>query len=172
VQRLEAAIASSLLGLLMSAHAGAAAPPDDANPEKTKQDMCRYTVCQHDLHITLKKKDGSIYDQTFAVFPGAAQSFGIVIVAGQSLHVEVDVDGDALTEFRVVDVVSHPERTLFVKLEQTDDSMLLTIRNPFKRMLKFSMAIMPLDNEHLLKTWVWLLSATEKRHVFSYADRA
>jgi hypothetical protein len=151
VRRLETAIASSLLCLLTSVHAGETTPPDDQT--RIKQDMCKYTVCQHNLHVKLKQKDGSIYDQTFALFPGAAQSFGIAIVAGQTLNVEADVDGDTLTDFRVVDVVSHPEKTLFVKLEQSEDgSMLLTVTNPFKRLLKFSMGIMPLDNPNLLKT--------------------
>jgi hypothetical protein len=153
VRRLETAIASSLLSLLTSVYAGATTPPDDLTSDNVRQDMCKYTVCQRNLHVTLKKKDGSIYDQTFALFPGAAQSLGIAIVAGQTLHVEVDVDGDTLTGFRVVDVASHPDKTLFVKLEQSEDgSMLLMVTNPFKRPLKFSMGIMPLDKPDLFKT--------------------
>jgi hypothetical protein len=153
VRSLVIVIAFSLLSLATNVQAGDSTPPDDLTREKMKQDMCTYTVCQHNLHVTLKKKDGSIYDQTFSLFPGAAQSFGIAIVAGQVLHVEVDIDGDILTDFRVVDIVAHPEKTLFVKLEQSPDgSMLLTITNPFKRMLKFSMGIMPLDKPNLLQT--------------------
>jgi hypothetical protein len=142
-----------MLSLVTSAHAGETTTADDLKREALKRDVCKYTVCQHNLRVTLKKKDGSIYDQTFSVFPGAAQSFGIAIVAGQALHVEVDIDGDTLTNFRVVDPVSHPERTLSVKLEQSDDgSMLLTVTNPFKRLLKFNMGIMPLDKPDLFKT--------------------
>jgi hypothetical protein len=130
-----------------------ARPADDVDDRAGKEEMCRHTLCQHDLRVTLKTKDGGTYDHTFDVFPGTVQPFGLAIVAGQTVNLEADVTGDTLSNFRVVDAVTHPATTLTAHLEQSPKGdMVLSLNNPFGRPLKFDMAIMPLDNPQLLPT--------------------
>jgi hypothetical protein len=132
---------------------GRARAVDDEGEVVDKGDMCKHTLCQHDLRVTLKTKDGGTYDHTFDVFPGTVQPFGLAIVAGQTVNLEADVTGDTLSNFRVVDAVKHPATTLTAHLEQSPKGdMVLSLNNPFGRPLKFDMAIMPLDNPQLLPT--------------------
>src|SRR5258708_6953890 len=92
---------------------------DDVGDAAGKEEMCKHTLCQHGLRVTLKTKDGGTYDQTFDVFPGTVQPFGLAIVAGQTVNLEADVTGDTVSNFRVVQAVTHPAKTLTAHLEQT-----------------------------------------------------
>lgn len=144
-----------VVGCLLAAQIAAAdqAPEDAAAIAAARQKMCEKTICQHNLRVVLKQKDGSTYDHAFEVFPGTVQGPSITVVAGQTVYVEADEAGDALANLRAVTAVSHPEKTLVIKLEQTPDGgMLLTTTNPFKRMLKFDMGMMPLEKNELFKT--------------------
>ncbi len=146
-------IAVSLWMAFSSAIAGEQSPSAHANSQKTTEEMCRETVCQHDVHVVLRQKDGAMFDRTFDVMPGVVQPHWLVILAGQTLYIEADRSDDRLTDFRVVESVTHPEKTLTVTLQQSDDgSMLLKVTNPFSQSLKFKMGMMPLDSDKLLKT--------------------
>ncbi len=118
-----------------------------------EQRMCAETKCQRNLRVILKQKDGKIYDKTFAVFPPTVQDFGIAVVAGQNIYVEAEIEGDRLTNYRVVEQIVNPKTTITAKFEQMEDGgMMLTLHNPFNKTLKFNMGIMPLDAEDLYKT--------------------
>lgn len=141
-----------LLGMLVDAHA-AELSSGAVLDQSGKDEMCRRTICQHGLRVTLKKKDGSTFDKVYDVFPGVVQPAGLTILAGQTLYIEADIDNNRPTHFHVVETVTHPEKTLSAKLEQSDDGgMLLKLTNPFKQALKFDMAMMPLDQPSLQKT--------------------
>jgi hypothetical protein len=142
-----------LLGLLVDAHAGEQTSGEEVVGQAAKEEMCRRTICQHNLHVTLRKKDGSKFDKTFDVLPGAVQPSGLAILAGQTLYIEADRVDDKLVNFRVVAAVTHPEKTLVAAFQQSDDGgMLLKVSNPFSQALKFDMGMMPLDRPRLRKT--------------------
>jgi len=124
----------------------------DVSPEEAKNDMCKKVGCAFDVHVVLKQKDGSTYDKTLPVVP-VVQPNGVSVYAGQSVLFEADIQDDHLGNFRLVKAVEHPEKTLSANLEQTsDNSMRLTVRNPFKQHLKIAVGIMPLDHPQLLAT--------------------
>ncbi|MGN6514002.1 MAG: hypothetical protein ACTHKZ_10595 [Lysobacteraceae bacterium] len=140
-------------GLVLAWLAGAAAAsgptPSQANVER----MCRLTTCQHGLHVALKQQDGTLFEKTYDVFPAIVQEAGILVVAGQTVYVEADVEDGRLVNLRAVDAVVHPEKTITAHLEQSaDGGMLLTLRNPFKAALKFRMGMMPLASDALYAT--------------------
>jgi hypothetical protein len=115
--------------------------------------MCEHTVCQRNLHVVLKQKDGKTYDQTFGVFPGIVQDMGITVVAGQTIFVEAELSGDQLVNMKAVDAVVHPNKTITATLTQNKDgAMMLSLANPFPKPLKFDMGMMPLDTDGLYKT--------------------
>jgi hypothetical protein len=114
--------------------------------------MCKVTICQHNVHVVLKQKDGTVFDKTFDTMPGVVEPHWLVIIAGQTLNIEADRVGNSLANFKVVDSVQHPEKTLTFSFEQTDNGMLLKLSNPYNQPLKFDMGMMPLDAERLLKT--------------------
>jgi len=146
-------IPAYLLGVLLNAHAAELMPAGKVADQAAENEMCMRTVCQHGLHVVLKQKDGSTFDKVYDVFPGVVQPFGLTVVAGQILYIEADMGSNRLVNFRVVEAVTHPEKTLSVRLQQNDDGgMLLKVFNPFKQALKFDMGMMPLDRPRLLKT--------------------
>ncbi|MFT3808121.1 hypothetical protein [Arenimonas sp.] len=144
------AASACLLTGASGAHGTLGAKVPEAEVEKR---LCENAPCQRNLRVSLKKKDGSVYENTFPVFPAAIQSFGITVVAGQTLHVEADLVEGKLANMRVVETVLHPEKTLTATFTQHEDGgMLLALSNPFDQTIRFRMGIMPLDAEQLYAT--------------------
>lgn len=141
-------------GLVLAWLAGAAAASDPA-PSQTEivERMCRLTACQHGLHVALKQQDGTLFEKTYDVFPAVVQEAGILVVAGQTVYVEADVEDGRLVNLGAVEAVAHPEKTITAHLEQSaDGGMLLTLRNPFGSALRFRMGMMPLGSDALHAT--------------------
>jgi len=147
------ALAVLLLAWAMTSHAGEPTATPSPTQEELEREMCEHTVCQRNLHVVMKQKDGKTYDKTFDVFPGVVQEFGITVVAGQTVHVEADVSGDSLVNLKAVDAIVHPGRTITATLTQEQNGgMMLSVKNPFARQLKFDMGMMPLGTDGLYKT--------------------
>lgn len=139
--------------LLTAAPVLAQVQAEKTKPKSPVAEMCAHTKCQHNLRINLKDKDGGTFDRTFQVFPAAVQPLGIVVAAGQTVHIEADVVDGRLTNLVHVDAIANPHKTITAKFEQIDGkAMMLTVSNPFKQALKFNMGIMPLDQTRLVKT--------------------
>ena len=116
------------------------------------KEMCEHVACVDNVHVVLKKADGSLYDQMFDSVP-VVQENGVSVYAGQKVLFEADVEGDKLTGLKLVTQVLNPSRTLSAELKQVENGqMMLEIKNPFDRDLKISMGLMPLDTDRLLAT--------------------
>ncbi len=120
--------------------------------EQVLEDMCKLVTCQYNVRIQLKKEDGSKYDQTFEAMP-VIQENGVMVYGGHTLYFEADIEGDLLVDFKWVQSIVNPNKTVSATLQQMDDGgMMLALKNPFDKPLKFSMGIMPLDREELYST--------------------
>ena len=127
----------------------------ESDPEykSVQEQMCAETACQRNLRVTLRQKDGELFDKTFDVFSPIVQEIGITVVAGQTVYVEADIEKNRLVNLRAVDTIVAPEKTLTAKFEQsTDGGMMLRVTSPFEETIKFDMGIMPLDKDDLYKT--------------------
>jgi hypothetical protein len=114
--------------------------------------ICWHDMCQRNIHVVLKRQDGTVFDQTYALMPAVEQT-GAFVMAGQTLLFEADRNGDRLSNLKLVEKITHPEKTISATLEQAKDGqMMLTIHNPFDKYLKFKMQIMPLGRDDLYKT--------------------
>lgn len=146
-------LAALSLAWAITGHASEPAATTEPTQEEIERQMCEHTVCQRNLHVVLKQKDGKTYDQTFGVFPGIVQDMGITVVAGQTVLVEAEISGDRLVNMKAVDAVVHPDKTITATLTQNKDgAMMLSLANPFPKPLKFDMGMMPLDSDGLYKT--------------------
>jgi len=128
-----------------------------ANEKMSLEEYCQSNPCRNNLKITLNQKDGSIYDKTFKILPPAVQPSFISIYAGETIYVEAKEGKDAPMELIQVKTIQNPERTIVFKFEQQKEtgdgkSMLLTVKNPFSKAIRYNMGMMPLDRERLLKT--------------------
>src|SRR6516225_7469385 len=72
--------------------AGEQLPSRPEGDEVSIEDVCRETVCQHNIRVRLKEKSGEVFDRTFDVMPGVVQPRWLAIIAGQSLYVEAERD--------------------------------------------------------------------------------
>ena len=125
-------------------------PPEEQ--ERVEKEMCKHVGCAFDVHVVLKQKDGSTYDKRLRTVP-VVQPNGVSVYAGQSVLFEADVQGDQLVNLKLVKTIEHPDKTLSASLVQdSDNSMRLTLHNPFNQNLKIAMGIMPLDHVDLLNT--------------------
>lgn len=149
--RLSGVVLAAGLAFALPAWAGAD-QASDGSPEPLEK-VCLKLACQHDLHVQMRRKDGTAYNETFKLFPPTVQAFGVSIVAGQTIFIEAEVEGNVLTKLTSVDKVRAPAKTFTAKLEQIEGkAMMLVVTNPFSKTLKFNMGMMPLDSERLLKT--------------------
>lgn len=54
----------------------------DVSPEEAEHEMCKKVGCAFDVHVVLKRKDGSAYDKNLHVVP-VVQPGGVSVYAGQ-----------------------------------------------------------------------------------------
>jgi hypothetical protein len=124
------------------------APPQET--ENAVKELCKRVGCAFDIQVVLKQKDGSVFDKSYHVVP-VVQPGGVSVYAGQSILFEADMQGDHLGNFKLIKSIEHPEKTISATLEQSsDNSMKLSLRNPFKQHLKIAMSIMLPDRGDLL----------------------
>lgn len=146
------------LGLIMLAGCASTsknmqqAKQSDEEIQKIEQEMCQQVMCQHNVRVTLKRKDGTIFDKTFESMP-VVQEEGVMVLAGQSVFFEADINNNQLVNLKLVDKIVNPEKTIVAKFEQTKDgTMMLSLKNPFDKHLRIKMGIMPLDRDELYAT--------------------
>jgi hypothetical protein len=126
--------------------------PSVVAPEALEKE-CLKMACRRDVQVEIRRDDGSVFKKTFALLPPAVQPFGVSVLAGQTIHIEAEVDGNRLTQLTAVDKVTAPAKTMTASLEQVDGKgMMLVVTNPFAKTLKFNMGMMGLGSDRLLKT--------------------
>lgn len=126
----------------------------DAQRAAMEAKMCAETKCQRNVHVVLRKEDGTLYDRTFGAAQATVHDNAFFIFAGQTIYIEADVaDDDRLVNLVAVDAITAPKKTITAKLEQVDGKgMMLVVTNPFPKTLKFNMGMMPLMSDGLRRT--------------------
>ncbi|MCW8880298.1 MAG: hypothetical protein OQK04_15820 [Kangiellaceae bacterium] len=129
-----------------------ASESSDDEYSRVQREMCEKVMCQYNVRVKLKTKDGTTFEQTFDMMP-VVQEEGVMVVAGQTVYFEADVENSYLINLKLVSAVTNPDKTVTAKFEQMDDGgMMLSLRNPFDKHLRIKMGIMPLDKEELYAT--------------------
>lgn len=118
-----------------------------------------YQCLYQPVHISVILRDGSKFDTTLPPPTPIVQPGQLFIFPGQTLYLEADLDGDKLTNFKLVPSVVHPEKTLTLKFTQESggaagNMMMFNISNPFDRPMKYRAGLMHLDpaDSRLFKT--------------------
>lgn len=103
--------------------------------------------------IRLKRRDGTWFEQAIGHFSGAVQDYGLIVLAGQKIFVEVDVSGDQFHNFRQVGNPENPCKTITADFKQMEDGgMMLSLTQPFNKDVKFDMEILQIDGARLAAT--------------------
>jgi hypothetical protein len=128
-----------------------------ADNAATLQEACKtvLTNCRHDLTVHFRQLDGTEYRKTFELtYPPVQNKTSVTIFPGETLHLAATVDGDRISELVPVSVVDDASRTIELTLGQMPDKpdMMLTVTNPFNRLLKYRAAIQVPPQSDLIKT--------------------
>jgi hypothetical protein len=156
---------SLLLGCLAigAAFAVSASPRSEAagNPAQPQvsgggpndfSEFCKSAPCRKDVHVRLKKRDGTLFDQQQDLAPPVIQGPWITIYAGEKILIEADEGAEGPTNFRNVAQNLQPQKTITFELSQTGDSqghslMVLRVENPFPRSIRYRLGIMALEDK-------------------------
>jgi len=105
--------------------------------------------CRRNARVVLRRKDGTTYDQTFDWFQPILQGdpVWLNILPGETIHLEMEPEGNALRPRRIVTELRAPERTVTFQFSQDAKlGMLLTVNNPFSRPLKYDLFMLLLED--------------------------
>lgn len=154
-------ILSILLALTI---AGCANSPSEINTENHSVDtpdefsqFCETAPCRRGTSFKLKKEDGTYFEYTSAIAPPVIQPPYISIYPSEVIYIEADVVNGELIDFDHVNQITDEARTITFEFSQKDDigsgtGMLLTVKNPFNKPLRYNIGMMPLSEESLFKT--------------------
>jgi hypothetical protein len=114
--------------------------------------QCGNPPCKENLEFTLQDKNGHVVRFKYPPIGSVYGSDGILIMPGETVAFEADETEDKPTNFRQVEKVTNPKRTLVFNLIQAavpNDGLVMQLRttNPFSKWLAYDLAIMPLDAE-------------------------
>jgi hypothetical protein len=102
------------------------------------KEFCKDHACRRNVPIKLRT-GGDDIDITLPLYWPAIEDDRISLLPGEELLVEAEVNDNRLVALKQVQKIDHPEKTIELKFEQSDDGldMRLLVRNPFKTPLKY-----------------------------------
>ena len=106
--------------------------------ELTMEDVCKVAKCRVNKHIQFRTDNGNI-DQVLPLYWPAAYKDKISILPGDKLFVEAEVVNGQLGNFKSVNEIINPEKTIQFSFTQMDSSlgMMLSVKNPFPTSIKY-----------------------------------
>lgn len=122
--------------------------PSDASAEE----VCAVAQCAHDVRITLARTNGEAFDQVYDWLPVVQQDM-VSVYPGMTVYFETDAVDGHLANFKRVDSILAPGKTITSTLTQdANGSMMLVTRNPYTQPLQIRMGLMRLDSDRLVRT--------------------
>ncbi len=150
-------LAVAILALLPSSVAGDTPDAGGGRTEAAAPDVaevCQRLKCRQLPPFTLRASDGREYPFDHLPPTPIAWDDVITIYPGEKLLIEATIRENRLGEFRPVEEAADPARTLSLSFEQRPGSsnMLLRVKSPFGRPVKYRAHMMLPDSESLVPT--------------------
>lgn len=106
------------------------------------EDLCKtlWKDCRHDVTVQFRQPDGSEYKKTFPLTPPPVQNrTQLNIFVGETLRLAAKVDGDRIVELSTASPKDDASHVIEFSLSQQpgQSGMMLAIKNPFDRLLKY-----------------------------------
>jgi hypothetical protein len=101
--------------------------------------------------VRLRLNGKEYFEMEFPKSPYVADGF-INVLAGEELHVEFDEGDGQLSNSRYVKTPANPERTVSLRLEQTDEGTVLRVQNPFGKSIVYDCLIQHYKEQRFRKT--------------------
>lgn len=119
--------------------------------EQAREAICQRVPCRPPTTVRLRLNDKEYFEMEFPKSPYVADGF-INVLAGEELNVEFDGGDGRLTSPRYVKTPAKPEHTVSLRLEQTDEGMVLRVKNPFGKSIVYDCLIQHYNEERFRKT--------------------
>jgi len=131
-------------------HGTGPSPQTDFNIDQ----VCQQTKCRNPLTVKVAQGEGYFEEQ----IPKAPYVYGgqVSIVAGETLYISAKEDGGKLVGMAVVENVDQQEKAIALEFRQLADHsgrpMLLIVKNPYKKHLKYRGFIHPAGKKAFYST--------------------
>ena len=120
-------------------------------PEQAREAVCQRVPCRPVTTVRLKLNKKDFFEMEFPKGPYVAEGF-INVLAGEEFLVEFDDTDGVLSNPRYVKTAAKPERTISLRLEQTDEGTMLQVKNPFSKNIIYDCLIQHYSEQRLRKT--------------------
>ena len=119
--------------------------------EQAREAVCQRVPCRPPTTVRLRLNDKEYFEMEFPKGPYVADGF-INVLAGEEVNVEFDDGGGRLSNPRYVKAAAKQERTVSLRLEQTDEGAVLRVKNPFGKAIVYDCLIQHYNEQRLRKT--------------------
>ena len=121
--------------------------------EQAREAVCRRVPCRPPTTVRLRLNGKEYFEMEFPKSPYVADGF-INVLAGEELNVEFDEGDGRLSNPRYVKTPAKPERTVSLRLEQTDGGTVLRVQNPFGKAIAYDCLIQHYKEQRFRRTSV------------------
>jgi hypothetical protein len=105
--------------------------------------LCKVADCRENKYVKMRIPDG-IFEKTIEVYWPIAYKNRISLIPGDVVFIEADETDTGLGNFKLVEEVVNPEKTIEFSFTQIDNQidMVLDVKNPFPKNIKYHLKTM------------------------------
>ena len=119
--------------------------------EQAQETVCQRVPCRPPTTVRLRLNDKEYFEMEFPKSPYVADGF-INVLVGEELNVEFNEDEGRLSNPRYVKAPAKPERTVSLRLDQTEEGTVLRVKNPFGKAIVYDCLIQHYNEQRFRKT--------------------
>ncbi len=136
----------------------------DADNAPRLEEACKTVLknCRHNLTVQLRQADGTEFKKNFdLIYPPVQGGKLVTLFAGETVRLLATIEGDHITNLAPASPSDDASHTIELSLKQTPDKvdMMLVIKNPFDRMIKYSAGMQVPPGSDVIKTSVCTVMA-------------
>jgi hypothetical protein len=105
--------------------------------------ICKVADCRENKYVKMRIPDG-IFEKTIELYWPIAYKNRISLIPGDKVLIEAEETDTGLGNFKLVEEVVNPEKTIELSLTQIDNKidMVLVVKNPFPKDIKYHLKAM------------------------------
>ncbi|NQZ82056.1 MAG: hypothetical protein HRT52_13660 [Colwellia sp.] len=106
-------------------------------------ELCKVADCRENKYVKMRIPNG-IFEKTIELFWPVAYKNRISLIPGDIVFIEAEETDTGLGNFKLVEEVVNPEKTIEFSFTQIDNKidMVLVVKNPFLKSIKYHLKTM------------------------------
>jgi hypothetical protein len=106
-------------------------------------ELCKEADCRENKYVKMRIPDG-IFEKTIELYWPIAYKNRISLIPGDVVFIEAEETDTGLGNFKLVEEVVNPEKTIEFSFTQIDNKidMMLVVKNPFLKSIKYHLKTM------------------------------